>query len=350
MFAAQIVAQRLIRLVETDEPTLTGEGQVKIKMERGCLCGSDSPLFDYDLNEVLDEAHRNPEKRRSIPFIDYDTDPYPLSVGQSIHECLGTVVESTSPRFREGDFVLALPNEHDGLVEYIVAAADRAIHLPKEKVPKEEILMTQPLGTVVWACHKLGNLLDLDIVVAGQGPMGLLFTHVIANLGARSIIALDKLDDRLEVSRQMHATHTVNVANENPVEKIREITNGKMADICVEVVGHQMATVNDCMAYVRRLGTILCFGVPDHANYEGFAYQEFFRQNLSLISSVGPDVVPNFSLARDLIAQGRIDVSPIVTHTLPFSEIQKGYELFVDRKDGAIKVVLDYENPGLPNR
>jgi len=347
VFAAQIVAPRLTRLVDVEEPTLTAREQVKIRMERGCLCGSDSPLFDYDMNEVIDTAQRHPEKRRSIPFVDYESDPYPMLIGQSIHECLGTVVETTSDRFKEGDFVLALPNAHDGLVEFMVAAADRAIHLPRDAVSKDEILMTQPLGTVVWACQKLGNLLDQDIVVAGQGPMGLLFTHMLANLGARSVIALDRLDNRLAVAEQMHATHTVNVDREDPAEAIHEITRGKMADLCVEVVGHQMESVNTCMAFVRRLGTILCFGVPDHANYEGFAYQKFFRQNLSLISSVGPDVVPNFSLARDLIAQGRLDVFPLVTHKLPFSDIQNGYELFVDRKDGAIKVVLDYENPGL---
>ena len=347
MFAAQIVAPRLARLVDVDEPSLTADGQVKIKMERGCLCGSDSPLWDYDLNQVMDDAQRNPEKLKEIPFVDFEGDPYPMRVGRSIHECLGTVVESRSPRFKEGDFVLALPNAHDGLVEYMVADADRAIHLIEDAVPKEEILMTQPLGTVVWACQKLGNLLDKDIVVAGQGPMGLLFTHMLANLGARTVIALDRLDYRLEAAERMHATHTINVDKQDPVEVISKITNGKMADICVEVVGHQMATINTCMDYVRRLGTLICFGVPDNVHYEGFSYQKFFRQNLSLIASVGPDVVPNFSLARDLIAQGRIDVSPIVTHTIPFSEVQKGFELFVNREDGAIKVVLDYENSGV---
>ena len=348
MFAAQIVAPRLTKIVDVAEPELAGNGQVKIKMERGCLCGSDSPLFDYDLNQIIDEAGRDPARRMSIPFIDYRKgDPYPMRVGQSIHECLGTVVQSTSPRFSEGDFVLALPSAHDGLVEYMVADANRAIHLPEDAVSKEEILMTQPLGTVVWACQKLGNLMDLDIVVAGQGPMGLLFTHMLANLGARTVIGLDRLDNRLDVAKQMKATHTVNVDRQDPVAAIREITNGKMADIVVEAVGHQMKTINECMNYVRRLGIVLCFGVPDHEHYEGFGYREFFGLNLNLISSVGPDVVPNFSLARDLIAQGRIDVSPLVTHTIPFSEIQHGYELFVDRKDGAIKVVLDYENPGV---
>ena len=232
MFAAQIVAPRLVKIVDVEEPVLTGEGQVKIKLEQGCLCGSDSPLFDYDLNQIIDEAERNPDRRMTLPFIDYGAgDPYPMRVGQSIHECLGTVVQSTSPRFKVGDFVLGLPIAQDGLVEYMVADADRTIHLPKDAVPKAEILMTQPLGTVVWACQKLGNLLDLDIVVAGQGPMGLLFTHMLANLGARTVIGLDRLDNRLKVARQMKATHTVNVDRQDPVEAIREITNGKMADI-----------------------------------------------------------------------------------------------------------------------
>lgn len=54
----------------------------------------------------------------SLPFIGYDGDPYPLQPGLSVHECVGTVVASRSERFKEGDFVLALPDRHDGLVEY----------------------------------------------------------------------------------------------------------------------------------------------------------------------------------------------------------------------------------------
>jgi threonine dehydrogenase-like Zn-dependent dehydrogenase len=97
------------------------------------------------------------------------------------------------------------------------------------------------------------------------------------------------------------------------------------------------------MKLLRRLGTLLFFGVPDDEINRNFPIGQFFRQNLTLISSVGPNVIPNFSLARDMIAQGRVDVSPIVTHILPFQEVQKAYELFVDRKDGAIKVTLNYD-------
>jgi threonine dehydrogenase-like Zn-dependent dehydrogenase len=324
MKAGQIVAPRRIEIIDIPEPTLADAppGLVKVRIERACVCGSDSPFFAYN----------------------HKPEAYPMRPGFSIHECLGTVVETTSPRFREGDFVLALPGDFQGgLCEYFCTPEDRVIPLPRNAVPLEQILLTQPLGTVVWACQKLGNLLDQDVVVVGQGPMGLLFSHMLSNLGARTVIAMDKLDYRLEVSRSMRATHTLNVDRDDPVAAVREITGGKMADLVVEVVGHQVDSLDFCMRMLRRLGTLLFFGVPDEEVYQNFPVGRFFRQNLTMISSVGPNVVPNFSLARDMIAQGRINVAPLVSHVLPFQEMQRAFELFVDRKDGAIKVVLNYD-------
>jgi len=322
MKAGQIVALRQVEIVDVEEPTLgdASPGMIKVRVERACLCGSDTPKFVRD--------HR---------------DAYPLPVGQSMHECLGTVVESTSARFQEGDLVLALPANHAGLCEYFCTPENQAIHLPREELPLEQILMAQPLGTVIWTCQKLGSLLDLHTAVVGQGPMGLLFSHMLSNLGARTVIGLDKLDYRLAAARAMKATHTVNVDRQDPVAAVQEITGGKMADVVFEVVGHQTATIGLCISLVRQMGTVMTFGVPDVATYPDFPYQRVFKRNLTLIGSVGANVVPNYSLARDMIVQGRIDVSPIITHALPFSEIERAYEMFADRKDGAIKVVLDYE-------
>ena len=201
--------------------------------------------------------------------------------------------------------------------------------------------MSQPLGTVVWACRKLGNLINLDTVVIGQGPMGLLITFMLSNLGAKTVIATDLFDFRLNVSKQMRATHTVNAATEDLVEKVKDITDGRMADLVVEVVGHQTETINTCIKLLKRKGTLLAFGVPDDEVYD-FHFAEFFRKNIQFIGSVGPDVQNDFTLAMDMIAQGRIDVSPIITHHLPFTEAQKGFEMALHKKNEAIKIVLDY--------
>lgn len=343
MKAAQIVAPRKVEVVDVPEPSMDGKpGMVKVRLERGCLCGSDSPLFAYDLTEFGDpKIQRHLEKG---PLLPYDpADPYPLMPGQSIHECLGTVVESTSPDAREGDLVLALPVNMAGLCDYILLPAARTIPLPPNAVTKEQILMTQPLGTVIWAFQKLKSVLDQHTVVVGQGPMGLLFSRMLSQMGARTVVGLDTLAYRLEVSRQMGATHTVDVSREDPMATVREITGWGMADLVVEAVGHQTETIGFCLKLLRPGGRLMAFGVPDEAIYEDFPYAELFRQNVTLIGSVGPDPVPSFGLSSDLIAQGRFDVSPIISHILPFDEIQTAYELFVDRKDRAVKVVIDYE-------
>ena len=184
-----------------------------------------------------------------MPLFDlkYPEDSYPLSLGRSIHECIGTIASSNSNRFGVGDMVLSIPREF-GLSEYFISSESVTIPLPDKSTYSYEIdhiLMSQPLGTVIWACRKLGNLLHQDTVVFGQGPMGLLFSHMLSNLGVSTVIAVDRLDYRLAISKQMRATHVINSEKENTVEIVKDITNGKMADLVVEMVGHQTETIND---------------------------------------------------------------------------------------------------------
>ena len=265
-----------------------------------------------------------------------------MNIGTSIHECIGTVVASSSDRFQPGDFVQARPTAGiGGLAEYYISSEKVGVRLVDYE-PLDELLMSQPLGTVIWACRKLGNILNQDAVVVGQGPMGLLMTHLLSNLGAKTVVAVDTVDFRLEAAQKMRATHVVNPDREDVVAVVRDITDGRMADLTVEIVGHNQDTVNLCLDLTKRLGTVLAFGVPDDDVY-AFNYRAFFSKNVTLIGSVGPDSLNDYPLAMDMIAQGRIDVSPIITHHLPFTEVQRGFELFVDHRDEAIKVVLDYE-------
>lgn len=322
MKAAHVVAHRKIEMFDADEPKIEDfpKGALKVKTHMTAICGSDSPRF----------------------VLEYPSKAYPMNIGISIHECIGTVVESTSDKFKPGDFVQSRPTEGiGGLAEYYISSEKVGVHLVDFE-PLDEMLMSQPLGTVIWACRKLGNILDHDAVVVGQGPMGLLMTHLLSNLGAKTVVAADTVDFRLEASKKMRATHTVNPAKEDLVEFVKEVTDGRMADLVIEIVGHNQDTVNLCVDLTKRLGTVLAFGVPDDDVY-AFNYRKFFSKNVTLMGSVGPDSLNDYPLAMDMIAQRRMDVSPIITHHLPFTEVQKGFELFVDHRDEAIKVVLDYD-------
>lgn len=321
MKAAHVVAPRKIEMMDAEEPNIKDfpKGSIKVKTQMTALCGSDSPRF----------------------VLTYPPEMYPLNIGISIHECIGTVVESTSDRLKVGDFVQSRPTAGiGGLAEYYISHESVGVQLV-DFDPLDQMLMSQPLGTVIWACRKLGNILDQDAVVLGQGPMGLLMTHLLSNLGARSVIAIDPVDFRLQAASKMRATHLVNSSKEDVVEAVAKITDGKMADLVVEIVGHNQDTVNLCLQLTKRLGTVLAFGVPDDDVY-AFNYSEFFRKNITLIGSVSPDSLRDYPLAMDMIAQRRIDVSPIITHHLSFEKAQEAFELFIDHRDEAIKVVLDY--------
>ena len=322
MKAAHVVAHRQIEVFETDAPKMEDfpVGSIKVKTRMTAICGSDSPHF------VLERQVKD----------------YPLNIGISIHECVGTVTETKSDKFKTGDLVQARPTAGiGGLAEYYISHDNVAVKLV-DFDPLDQILMSQPLGTVIWAVRKLGNILNQDTVILGQGPMGLLMTHMLSNLGAKTIIATDTVDFRLATARRMRATHMLNPERGDIVAQVREITDGRMADLVVEIVGHNQQTVNFCLKLAKRLGTVLAFGVPDEDVY-AFQYGEFFRKNVTMIGSVGPDSQNDYPLAMDMIAQGRLDVSPLITHHLPFTEIQKGFELFIDHRDQAIKVILDYE-------
>lgn len=321
MKAAQIVAPRRIEIVDVEEPDLGAypEGTVKIKTHLSAICGTDMPSF------VLERPPSG----------------YPSRLGLPVHECIGVVAQSNSERFREGDKVLALPTQVGGASEYFLSHEEVTVPLVDYE-PKDHILMAQPLGTVIWACRKLGNLLDRDAVVIGQGPMGLLISHLLSNLGAKTVVGVDPVDFRLEASRRMQATHTVNPKREDLTAAVAGITDGRMADLTVEAVGHQMETINQCMDLVKRDGTVLAFGIPDEDIY-AFHYRTLITKNIRVIGSVQPEAQRDFPLAMDMIAQGRIDVSPMITHHLPFTEAQQGFELALNRKDEAIKIVLDYD-------
>ena len=321
MRAAQVIAPKKYAIVDTDDPDIADEpaGSVVIKTGRTALCGSDMPVF----------ANQAPLSR------------YPLAPGVSMHECIGVVAASKSGQFREGDAVLAIPRNKDGLAEYFVADDSATVALPDHE-HKDHILLSQPLGTVISACRKLGSLLGRDTVVVGQGPMGLLIAHVLSNLGARSVIVTDVVDYRLAVSRVMRATHCINAAKEIVVDTVADITGGKMADVVIEAVGHQPDTINGCLDLVKRGGTVVAFGVPDQKIYP-FRFADFFRKNIRLIGSVGQDVHTDVPLAMDMIMQGRIQVAPLITHHLPFTDAQRGFDLALAKQDSAIKIIFEYE-------
>lgn len=319
MFAGHMYAPRKVKLVEVAEHSLAdgnGGGEILFQPELACLCGSDLLYFEGDYFEHMPQ------------------------IGQSLHEIIGRVVDTTGSKFQRGDRVLCVPIEHYGFYERFRVSEARAIPLDP-RPPEDQALLAQPLGTVLFGLKKLGNILDKDVVVLGQGPIGQLFNLALRNLGAREIIGVDILDDRLQVSPRTGATATVNAARQNLLETVRDITRGGLADIVVEAVGHREQRLNDCFQLVRYGGDILFFGVP-RKQIDEVHWRVMFDKNASVHTSIGPSFERDFPLAMRWIAEQRVDVTPVITHRLPVAEIQEAFDLFADRRDGALKVFVDF--------
>ena len=318
MKAAQYTAPGRIDVIETPDPAPT-HGTVLLRTEKVTICGSDLHFLN-----------------------DSPTEAYPWKPGQSGHECVGVIEESAIPAFRRGSRVLVLPPEFDAFAEYLAVEPNYLIPLPEGLAPHHGIL-GQQLGTVVFCCRKLKNVLDKDVVVVGQGPAGLFFTMLLYRMGARQVIGLDLVDHRLAVARQVGAVHTVNVAQQDPVEAVREHTQGRMADVVVEAVG-KAETINLCADLVREGGEFALFGVPKKEILP-IAMEKILRRNLTMLTSVFAQREPglrSFRLALDLIAQGRLDVSPLISHRFPFADIRDAFTLAETKQDGAVKVLLEF--------
>jgi len=323
MLAGQITKPGQIELLDIDEPTLPEEpGHIIFQPELTCLCGSDLPFFD---GQLTSEPHQ---------------------VGHSLHEMIGTVVDTNGDRFQTGERVLAVPINQVGLFERFALSELRAI--PLDPRPEEaHALMAQPFGTVLYALRKLPSFVDQTVAIVGQGPIGQMFNAALRNLGARQIIGIDKLESRLALSAQMGATATICNANQDPAAAVADLTNGQLADVVIEAVGHEHQQLNLCLDLAKQAGRILSFGVPPKT-IDGLKWNAIFRKNLTIHTSVDPDFSRDFPLAMQWIAEERIDLRPLLTHRFPLSEIQTAYETFRDKKGGAQKVLVEF--PSLSQR
>ena len=162
------------------EPVPGISGEIVFQPELACLCGSDIPYF----------AAEHPE--------------YPLRVGLSLHEMVGTVIGSDGTRFQAGQKVLAVPTNHVGIFERFAISEKLVVPLDLRR-PLEEMIVSQPLGTVLYGLRMLPNLLGWNVAVVGQGPIGQLFCGALRNLGAKQIIGIDRIPSRLSLSNHIGA-------------------------------------------------------------------------------------------------------------------------------------------------
>ena len=317
MKAAQVIARGRIQLVDVPGPATPAAGQVVVRAETGCLCGSDIPYFS--------------EKQPA----------YPMAIGLSLHEIIARVTDSASPAFKPGDRVLAMPPGLVGCAEQLLLREDRLVAID-DALSNDAAVIAQPMATVLSALSTIPNVVGLNVAVLGQGPIGLLFDACLANLGAARIIGIDVREARTAVSCEFGATDafvTREPGGRDAIERVAQLTSGAMADLVVEAVGHEDQQFNLACALARSKGRLLYFGIPPDQRID-VALEPIVRKSLTIHTSVPEDLRPFVQIAQRAIKRGKIDAARLVTHRFPFSQVQQAFETYRDRR--GLKVIVDF--------
>ena len=322
MKAARISAPKTWEIMDVDTPAIQ-DGQCLIKLERWSVCGSD---IRHGYGDV------------------YPEEEYPMKVGGPCHECAGTIVESRSDQFREGQRVIVLPgvDGNGGLVEYMASAPDRMVALPDEG-SLDDWIMCQPSGTVLYSCQQMDTILGKRVLIFGQGSIGLSFTAITARSGARQVIAVDLEDYRLEYSKKFGATHTINPTKDNLDEAIAEITGGRGAEISVEAAGYP-DTLNNVFKHVSKFGRCIIFGlIGGTEEMTPLHFRQFFGNTPTIVPTAGAasgDAVGHIERMVELKERGWWDPGEMVTHRMSFDDVKPAYDMYENRDDEVVKVVM----------
>lgn len=204
----------------------------------------------------------------------------------------------------------------------------------------EQVLMCPDIMSTGFSGAESGRVRIGDsVAVFAQGPIGLCATAGAHMMGATTIIAVESIAARIEMAKSMGATHVIDFQKVDPVDEIRRITGGRGVDVAIEALGTQN-TFQSALRVLRPGGTLSSLGV-----YSGDltipldAFSAGLGDN-RIITTLCPGGKERMRRLMDVIAAGRIDTRPLVTHRFSLENIVEAYELFAHQRDGVLKVAL----------
>jgi threonine dehydrogenase-like Zn-dependent dehydrogenase len=204
----------------------------------------------------------------------------------------------------------------------------------------EQVLMCPDIMSTGFSGAESGQVRIGDTVaVFAQGPIGLCATAGARLSGATTIIAVDSVPARMDVARRMGADLVVDFKATDPVAEIMRLTDGRGVDVAIEALGTQ-STFESALRVLRPGGTLSSLGVystdltiPLGAFGAGLA-------DLKIVTTLCPGGKERMRRLMEVVASGRVDLKPLVTHRFKLDDIEAAYDLFGHQRDGVLKVAI----------
>jgi len=223
-----------------------------------------------------------------------------------------------------------------GYAEYVRVPESCLLRIPKEITLEEASLLLDVIGVPNHGLKRLAPRKDDSVVVYGCGPVGLATIHILWLSGLRKIFAVDIVDFRLKVAEEMGAQVVINAREEDPVKRVKELTDGVGTDLAIDAAGAQTAEIN-ALNSVRMGGRVLFIGSNPIGKLEINITQQVVFRDVTLIGT--------FYFRKDefneniqLLIRGRDKLRNIITHIFPLEKINEAFQIVEKKK--ALRVLI----------
>ena len=233
-------------------------------------------------------------------------------------------------------------NTIDGTqAEYVLVPDAQANLAPvPDGLSDEQVLMCPDIMSTGFAGAEAANIKIGDVVaIFAQGPIGLCATAGAKLRGASTIIAIDGVNQPLQVARQLGAAVTLNFNEVDVVDEILKLTGGRGVDAAIEALGLQ-STFEGALRVLKPGGTLSSLGVystdlviPLNAFHAGLGDNK-------IVTSLCPGGKERMRRLLNVVASGRVDLGLLVTHQYKLDDIVVAYDLFGHQRDGVLKVAI----------
>ncbi|MDB6110625.1 MAG: L-threonine 3-dehydrogenase [Pedosphaera sp.] len=337
---------------------------VKSKSEPG-LWLEDVPMPEIGLNDVLIKVDRTGICGTDVHIYKWDawaqkTIPVPMVVG---HEFVGEIVEvgSNVKDFFPGDIVSGeghvvcgrcrnclagrrhLCADTKGIGVNRPGAFAEYLALPmtnvwphNRKINRDIAAIFDPFGNAVHTALTF-PVLGEDVLITGAGPIGIMAAAIVRHAGARFIVITDVNPYRLALARQMGVTMAINPSETDLRQVQKELGMVEGFDVGLEMSGNA-AAFRDMIANMSHGGKIAMLGIPEKEM--AIDWNTVVFSMLTIKGIYGREMYETWYKMTVMLQSG-LDISPVITHRLPYTEFQKGFEVMLSGRSG--KVVLDWK-------
>lgn len=206
-------------------------------------------------------------------------------------------------------------------------------------ITDEQVVLLADIASTGFSGAESGNIRIGDtVVVFAQGPIGLCATAGARLMGASLIIGVDSDETRLNMAKRMGADIALNFTEQDVVAEVKRLTGGG-ADVAIEALGTQ-ETFESCLRCLRPGGVLSSLGV--YSGKLAVPYDAFGAGigDYKIVTTLCPGGKERMRRLIETVRNGRVDLTPLLTHRFSLDNIHDAYELFGSRSDGVLKVAI----------